>query len=76
MYKEFLSKNLKCARQVANDAFLTKYVVPPKELITLWQEIGLGIFRDGLFRAVPPTDYRIMQILNIEDREKPLSFMT
>ena len=36
MYEKFLSQNMECERQVADDAFLAKYVdIAPKELITL-----------------------------------------
>ena len=81
MYEEFLNQNINCARQVADDAFLAKYASKaPKELITLWQEVGLGTFGDGLFRIVPPNDYQDFVDTYIEDREKQfeysLPFMT
>lgn len=81
MYEEFLNQNINCARQVADDAFLVKYASKaPKELITLWQEVGLGTFGDGLFRIVPPNDYQDFVDTYIEDREKQfeysLPFMT
>ena len=39
MYERFLNQNIDCERQVADDAFLAKYVdIAPKELIALWQE--------------------------------------
>ena len=81
MYEKFLNQNIDCARQVADDAFLVKYASKaPKELITLWQEVGLGTFGDGLFRIVPPNDYQDFVDTYIEDREKQfeysLPFMT
>lgn len=76
MYEEFLSQNIDCARQVADDAFLAKYAnKAPKELITLWQEVGLGIFGDGLFRIVPPDDYQDFVDTYIEDREKYFEYL-
>ena len=81
MYEKFLSQNMECERQVADDAFLAKYAnTAPKELITLWQEVGLGIFSNGLFRIVSPNDYQDFVDTYIEDREKQfeysLPFMT
>lgn len=76
MYEEFLSQNIDCARQVADDAFLAKYAnKAPKELITLWQEVGLGIFGDGLFRIVSPDDYQDFVDTYIEDREKYFEYL-
>ena len=58
MYEKFLSQNMECERQVADDAFLAKYAnIAPKELITLWQEVGFGTFYNGLFRLLPPEEF-------------------
>ena len=58
MYEKFLSQNMKCERQVADDAFLAKYAdIAPKELITLWQEVGFGTFYNGLFRLLPLEEF-------------------
>ena len=74
MYEEFLNQNINCARQVADDAFLAKYASKaPKELITLWQEVGLGIFSNGLFRIVSPDDYQDFVDTYIEGRENILN---
>lgn len=76
MYEEFLSQNIDCARQVVDDAFLAKYAhKAPKELITLWQEVGLGTFGDGLFRIVSPDDYQDFVDTYIEDREKYFEYL-
>lgn len=76
MYEKFLSQNIDCARQVADNAFLAKYAnKAPKELITLWQEVGLGTFSDGLFRIVSPDDYQDFVDTYIEDREKYFEYL-
>ncbi len=59
MYERFLEQNTGCTRQTVHDAFLAKYAdTAPKELIALWQEVGLGIFCNGLFRVINPADYQ------------------
>lgn len=59
MYERFLEQNTGCPRQTVNDAFIAKYAdTAPKELIALWQEVGLGIFCNGLFRVINPADYQ------------------
>lgn len=58
MYEKFLSQNMECERQVVDDAFLAKYAdIAPKELITLWQEVGFETFYNGLFRLLPPEEF-------------------
>lgn len=58
MYERFLSQNMECERQVTDDAFLAKYAnTAPKELITLWQEVGFGTFYNALFRLLPPEEF-------------------
>lgn len=76
MYEEFLSQNIDCARQIADDAFFAKYAnKAPKELIALWQEVGLGIFGDGLFRIVPPNDYQDFVDTYIKNKEKYFEYL-
>lgn len=76
MYEKFLSQNMECERQVADDAFLAKYAnTAPKELITLWKEVGLGIFSNGLFRIVSPDDYQDFVDTYIEDKEKYFEYL-
>lgn len=78
MYERFLSQNIDCKRQVADDAFIAKYVdIAPKELITLWQEVGLGIFCNGLFRIMNPADYQefVNQYYQREYNEAAIPFM-
>lgn len=81
MYDEFLSQNMECARQAVDKAFIAKYAnIAPKELVTLWNEVGLGIFCNGLFRIVSPDDYQDFVDTYIEDKERyfeySLPFMT
>ena len=58
MYEKFLSQNMECERQVADDTFFAKYAnTAPKELITLWQEVGFGTFYNGLFRLLSPEEF-------------------
>lgn len=76
MYERFLEQNTGCTRQTVNDAFLAKYAdTAPKELIALWQEIGLGIFCNGLFRVVNPADYQEFVDTYIEDKEKYFEYL-
>lgn len=81
MYEEFLSQNMECARKAVDKAFIAKYAnIAPKELVTLWNEVGLGIFCNGLFRIVSPDDYQDFVDTYIEDKERyfeySLPFMT
>ena len=76
MYEKFLSQHIDCARQIADDAFLAKYAdIAPKELITLWQKVGLGIFSNGLFRIIPPDDYQDFIETYIDDREELFEYL-
>lgn len=76
MYEKFLNQNIDSARQIADDAFFAKYAnTAPKELITLWQEVGLGIFSNGLFRIVSPDDYQDFVDTYIEDNEKYFEYL-
>ena len=81
MYEKFLSLNTECARQAVVKAFIAKYAnIAPKELVTLWNEVGLGIFCNGVFRIVSPDDYQDFVDTYIEDKERyfeySLPFMT
>lgn len=81
MYEKFLSLNTECARQAVDKAFIAKYAnTAPKELVTLWQEVGLGIFCNGVFRIVSPDDYQDFVDTYIEDKDRyfeySLPFMT
>lgn len=81
MYEKFLSLNTECAWQAVDKAFIAKYAnTAPKELVTLWQEVGLGIFCNGVFRIVSPDDYQDFVDTYIEDKERyfeySLPFMT
>lgn len=58
MYEEFLSRHMKCARRAVDNDCLAKYAnIAPKELLALWQEVGLGTFCNGLFRLLPPEEF-------------------
>ena len=49
MYEEFLEKSLNSKRQAVDDTFIAKYAdLSYPELNTLWQEVGLGSFCNGL----------------------------
>lgn len=59
-FRKFKDSNEECVNfQPVNQSFINKYKdkVSP-DLITFWQEIGLGSFTGGLFRLVCPDDYQ------------------
>lgn len=59
MYEKFLDKNLNSIRQTVDDAFIAKYAnVVSENIITLWKEVGFGMFCEGLFRVVEPNEYQ------------------
>lgn len=59
MYERFLEQNTGCTRQTVDDAFIAEYSdIAPESLTVLWKEVGLGIFCNGLFRVINPTDYQ------------------
>ena len=59
MYEEFLEKNLNSIRQAVDDAFIAKYAdFSYPELTTLWQEVGLGSYCNGLFKLINSSDYQ------------------
>lgn len=51
MYERFLELNTGCTQQTVDDAFIAQYAdIVPESLTTLWEEVGLGVFCNGLFR--------------------------
>ena len=59
MYEEFLEKSLNSKRQAVDDTFIAKYAdLSYPELNTLWQEVGLGSYCNGLFKLINPSDYQ------------------
>lgn len=59
MYEEFLEKSLNNKRQAVDDTFIAKYAdLSYPELNTLWQEVGLGSYCNGLFKLINPSDYQ------------------
>lgn len=78
MYEDFLNRNRNkdCVKQTIDDAFLTEYIdKAPKELLALWQEVGLGCFDNGLFRIINPADYTDYVYNYIEDRESQFEYL-
>ena len=63
MYEEFLEKSLNNERQAVDDTFIAKYAdLSYPELNTLWQEVGLGSYCDGMLKIINPSDYQ--EVLN------------
>ena len=63
MYEEFLEKSLNSKRQAVDDTFIAKYAdLSYTELTTLWQEVGLGSYCDGMLKIINPSDYQ--EVLN------------
>uniref|UniRef100_UPI00359C3416 T6SS immunity protein Tdi1 domain-containing protein n=1 Tax=Bacteroides caccae TaxID=47678 RepID=UPI00359C3416 len=63
MYEIFLEKNLNSIRQAVDDTFIAKYAdLSYPELTTLWQEVGLGSYCDGMLKIINPPDYQ--EVLN------------
>lgn len=59
MYEKFLERNADCISQTVDDAFIAQYAgIAPESLITLWKEVGLGMFCDGLFRIINPEEFQ------------------
>lgn len=55
MYEIFLEKNINSIRQTVDDAFIAKYAdLSYPELTTLWQEVGLGSYCDGMLKIINP----------------------
>ena len=65
MYEKFLDKNPNSICQTVDDVFIAKYAnVVSENIITLWKEVGFGMFCEGLFRIIEPNEYQAI-ILNI-----------
>lgn len=76
MYEDFLNRNKDCVTQAVDDAFLARYSdKAPKELLMLWQEVGLGCFDNGLFRIINPADYTEYVYTYMEDRESQFEYL-
>ena len=78
MYEEFLEKSLNSKRQAVDDTFIAKYAdLSYPELNTLWQEVGLGSYCNGLFKLINPSDYQdvINSCFEKEDDQSFLPFM-
>ena len=78
MYEEFLEKSLNNKRQAVDDTFIAKYAdLSYPELNTLWQEVGLGSYCNGLFKLINPSDYQdvINSCYEKEDDKSFLPFM-
>ena len=59
MYEKFLDKNPNSICQTVDDAFIAKYAnVVSENIITLWKEVGFGMFCEGLFRIIEPNEYQ------------------
>ena len=53
MYEKFLDKNPSSICQTVDDAFIAKYAnVVSENIITLWKEVGFGMFCEGLFLSL------------------------
>ena len=78
MYEIFLEKNINSIRQTVDDAFISKYAdLSYPELTTLWQEVGLGSYCDGMLKIINPSDYQdVLNSCYIMDYDKSfLPFM-
>ena len=59
MYEKFLDKNPNSICQTVDDVFIAKYAnVVSENIITLWKEVGFGMFCEGLFRIIEPNEYQ------------------
>ena len=78
MYENFLEKNINSIRQTVDDAFIAKYAdLSYPELTTLWQEVGLGSYCNGMLKIINPSDYQdVLNTCYIMDYDKSfLPFM-
>lgn len=78
MYERFLEQNTVCTKQTVSNALIVEYSnIVPESLITLWQEVGFGIFCNGLFRVINPADYQefVNQYYQREYNERAIPFM-
>lgn len=59
MYEEFLNNNESALRFDADATIIAKYLnKAPNQLTCLWEEVGFGIFCNGLFRIINPENYQ------------------
>ena len=78
MYEKFLEKSFNSMKQAVDDAFIAKYAdLSYPELNTLWQEVGLGSYCNGLFKLINPSDYQdVLNSCYVMDYDKSfLPFM-
>ena len=78
MYEEFLEKSFNGKKQAVDDAFIAKYAdLSYPELNTLWQEVGLGSYCDGMLKIINPSDYQdVLNSCYVMDYDKSfLPFM-
>ena len=78
MYEIFLEKNFNSIRQTVDDAFISQYAdLSYPELTTLWQEVGLGSYCNGMLKIINPSDYQdVLNSCYIMDYDKSfLPFM-
>ena len=78
MYEKFLEKNLNSIRQAVDDTFIAKYAdLSYNQLTTLWQEVGLGNYCDGMLKIINPSDYQdVLNSCYVMDYDKSfLPFM-
>ena len=79
MYEMFLfnSVNSKITQNV-NEEFILKYSdYSCEQLNSLWKEVGLGSYYNGLFKVIEPNDLKdiINQCYIMDDDESLLPFM-
>lgn len=77
-HRFILEKNINSIRQTVDDAFIAKYAdLSYPELTTLWQEVGLGSYCDGMLKIINPSDYQdVLNSCYIMDYDKSfLPFM-
>ena len=72
MYEKFLEKNLNSIRQAVDDTFIAKYAdLSYTELTTLWQEVGLGSYCDGMLKIINPSYYKdVLNYFYVMDYDK------
>ena len=79
MYEIFLSNSVNSKKtQNVNEEFILKYNdYSCEQLNSLWKEIGLGSYYDGLFKIIEPDDLKdiINQCYIMDDDESLLPFM-
>lgn len=70
MFERFLENSINSEKvKDITDVNINQYKKnAPDSLINLWEEAGFGIYCDGLFRIIPPSDYQDI-VDNIYDRD-------